>query len=265
MQSIPNAKQLDSGGSLHAEHLRLAYQQFEVVRDLSVSIPQGRMTAIVGANACGKSTLLRGLARLLKPKGGAVYLDGQSIHKLSTKTVATRLGILPQSPVAPEGITVSDLVSRGRYPHQSMFRQWTAADEHAVATAMAATETLELAARPVDELSGGQRQRVWIAMALAQETQILLLDEPTTSLTSRTRSRSSTCSRISTSRSGARSSWSFTTSTTPAVTPTTLSPCARDRSSPKVRRPRSLTAISWKRCFGCAATLPPTRSHTPRW
>lgn len=168
--------------TLRAEHLRLAYERFEVVKDLSVEIPAGKITAIVGANACGKSTLLRGLARLLKPKAGTVYLDGKSIHELPTKTVATRLGILPQSPVAPEGITVADLVARGRYPHQSWFRQWTPEDEQAIADAMVATSTLDLADRPVDELSGGQRQRAWIAMALAQDTGIMLLDEPTTFL-----------------------------------------------------------------------------------
>jgi len=168
--------------TLSAEHLRLAYEKLEVISDLSVSIPPGRITVIVGANASGKSTLLRGLARLLKPREGCVYLDGESIHKLPTKEVATRLGILPQSPIAPDGITVADLIMRGRYPHQAWFRQWSAADEQAVAAAMTATETLGLATRPVDELSGGQRQRAWIAMALAQDTAIMLLDEPTTFL-----------------------------------------------------------------------------------
>ena len=168
--------------TLAAEHLRLAYEQREVVSDLSLAIPPGRVTAIVGANACGKSTLLRGLARLLKPRGGAVHLDGADIHSLSTKDVATRMAILPQSPSAPEGITVADLVGRGRYPHQTWLRQWGERDEIAVAAAMEATELVDLAGRPVDELSGGQRQRVWIAMALAQDSPIMLLDEPTTFL-----------------------------------------------------------------------------------
>ena len=168
--------------TLRAEHLRLAYERLEVVADLSVTIQPGRITAIVGANACGKSTLLRGLARLLKPVAGTVHLDGRSIHELPTKELAAKLGILPQTPVAPEGITVADLVARGRYPHQTWLRQWSSADEQAVAEALEATATLDLAERPVDELSGGQRQRVWIAMALAQGTEILLLDEPTTFL-----------------------------------------------------------------------------------
>jgi iron complex transport system ATP-binding protein len=167
---------------LSAHDLTLAYEQFEVAKDLSVQIPEGKITCIVGANACGKSTLLRALARLLRPKQGTVLLDGESIHRLPTKEVASRLGILPQSPIAPEGITVADLVARGRYPHQKWFRQWTGADEAVIAEAMAATGTLDLARRPVDELSGGQRQRVWIAMTLAQGTDLMLLDEPTTYL-----------------------------------------------------------------------------------
>lgn len=168
--------------SLEAEGLTLAYDKVEVARNLSLSIPPGRVTCIVGANACGKSTLLRALSRLLKPTRGSVLLDGQAIHRLPTKTVAMHLGILPQSPIAPEGITVADLVARGRYPHQKWFRQWTDSDEEVVTNAMLATRTIELATRPVDELSGGQRQRVWIAMALAQGTDLLLLDEPTTFL-----------------------------------------------------------------------------------
>jgi iron complex transport system ATP-binding protein len=168
--------------TLEAQHLRLAYDRVEVARDLSVRIPDGRITVIVGANACGKSTLLRALARLLKPKAGTVLLDGEAVHRMSTKAIAAKLGILPQAPVSPEGITVADLVARGRYPHQKWFRQWSTADEDAITAAMVATNTLELAGRAVDELSGGQRQRVWIAMALAQGTDILLLDEPTTYL-----------------------------------------------------------------------------------
>jgi iron complex transport system ATP-binding protein len=137
---------------------------------------------IVGANACGKSTLLRGLTRLLKPVAGTVTLDGKDIHSRSARDVARTLGLLPQHPTAPDGITVRDLVGRGRYPHQGFFRSWSGDDDAAVQRALEATETLELAGRNVDELSGGQRQRVWIAMALAQETDVLLLDEPTTYL-----------------------------------------------------------------------------------
>lgn len=172
----------DAGSRLVASEVTLAYEQFEVARDLSVSIPDGRITCIVGANACGKSTLLRALARLLRPRAGTVLLDGESIHRLPTREVATRLGILPQAPIAPEGITVADLVARGRYPHQKWFRQWTLADEAVITKAMIATGTLDLARRPLDELSGGQRQRVWIAMTLAQGTDLMLLDEPTTYL-----------------------------------------------------------------------------------
>lgn len=168
--------------TLESRNLTLAYDQRTVVQDLTLRLPEGKVTIIVGANACGKSTLLRGLARLLKPAGGSVLLDGKDIHRQSTREVARVLGLLPQSPAAPEGITVAELVGRGRYPHQGWFRQWTREDDDAVNTALAATDTLELGERNVDELSGGQRQRVWIAMALAQETDVLLLDEPTTFL-----------------------------------------------------------------------------------
>lgn len=167
---------------LRCDDLRLAYDQRLVVDGLSMAIPPGKVSVIVGPNACGKSTLLRALARLLKPRGGTVHLDGRSIYRTPTKEVATLLGILPQSPVAPEGLTVADLVARGRYPHQRWFQQWSAEDEAVVWAALAATATTELADRPVDELSGGQRQRAWIAMALAQGTPIMLLDEPTTFL-----------------------------------------------------------------------------------
>jgi iron complex transport system ATP-binding protein len=167
---------------LAAAGLSLGYADRAVVHDLDLRIPDGRVTVIVGANACGKSTLLRGLARLLRPRSGAVLLDGEAIHRLPTKQVARVLGLLPQNPVAPEGVTVVDLVGRGRHPHHGTFRRWTSRDDEAVAEALTLTGTLGLADRVVDELSGGQRQRVWIAMALAQGTDLLLLDEPTTYL-----------------------------------------------------------------------------------
>ncbi len=168
--------------SLEAANLALAYGDRTIVPDLSLVVPPGRVSVIIGGNGCGKSTLLRGLARLLAPTSGAVLLDGKSIHSLGSKQVAKVMGLLPQTPVAPEGITVADLVGRGRYPHQGWFRQWSTADDRAVAEALVATDTLGLADRPIEEMSGGQRQRVWIAMALAQETDLLLLDEPTTFL-----------------------------------------------------------------------------------
>jgi iron complex transport system ATP-binding protein len=167
---------------LSASELELAYGDRTVIDDLTVHIPTGALSVIVGPNACGKSTLLRALARLLEPRRGTVLLDGESIRSLPTREVARRLGILPQAPIAPEGITVADLVARGRAPHQGWLRQWTRADEEAVATALVAASVDDLAHRPVDELSGGQRQRVWIAMTLAQDTATLLLDEPTTFL-----------------------------------------------------------------------------------
>ncbi|TDW89237.1 iron complex transport system ATP-binding protein [Kribbella pratensis] len=168
--------------SLAADGLAVGYDQREIIHDLSVRIPTGKITVIVGANACGKSTLLKALARLLKPSRGTVLLDGKSIQQIPTREVATKLGLLPQSPTAPEGITVADLVGRGRYPRTRWIRQWSRSDDEAVAEAMTSTDVLSIADRPIDELSGGQRQRVWIAMALAQETDILLLDEPTTFL-----------------------------------------------------------------------------------
>jgi len=167
---------------LYARDLRLGYGSHSVVHDLDVVIPDGRITGIVGANACGKSTLLRGLARLLKPTAGTVILDGTDIHRRPTGEVARTLGLLPQQPVVPSGVTVTDLVGRGRYPHQSGFRRWSSEDDAIVAEALDLTGTIDLADRLVDELSGGQRQRVWIAMALAQHTDLLLLDEPTTYL-----------------------------------------------------------------------------------
>lgn len=167
---------------LRAEGLTLGYDAQPVVRDLDVTVLDGKVTAIVGANACGKSTLLRGLARLLRPRAGSVLLDGKAMADLSTLEVAKVLGLLPQAPVAPDGITVADLVSRGRYPHQGWFRTWTDRDHDAVARALDATDTADLVDRPLRALSGGQRQRVWVAMALAQDTDLLLLDEPTTFL-----------------------------------------------------------------------------------
>ncbi|WP_329026222.1 ABC transporter ATP-binding protein [Streptomyces sp. NBC_00690] len=168
--------------SLAAEGLTLGYGERTVVESLDLVVPPGGITAIVGANACGKSTLLRSMSRLLAPRAGRVVLDGKEVHRLPAKELARTLGLLPQSPVAPEGITVSDLVGRGRHPHQRVFSRWNAEDDAAVAAALEATDTLPLANRCVDELSGGQRQRVWIAMALAQQTDILMLDEPTTFL-----------------------------------------------------------------------------------
>jgi iron complex transport system ATP-binding protein len=167
---------------LRAHELTLAYDKHVVTRDLSVEIQDGGFTAIVGPNACGKSTLLRALARMLKPRDGTVLLDGATIGSLPTRDVAKQIGLLPQSATAPDGITVSDLVARGRHPHQSLFRPWSKEDARAVREAMERTDIVPLADRPVDELSGGQRQRVWLAMALAQETPLLLLDEPTTFL-----------------------------------------------------------------------------------
>ena len=167
---------------LSAAGLTLGYDARDIVHDLDVEIPNGSFTVIVGANACGKSTLLRALARLLTPRTGSVVLDGRDIHTRRTKDVARTIGLLPQSSIAPDGITVADLVARGRHPHQSAFRQWSRDDERAVAEALEETGTTDLSGRRVDELSGGQRQRVWVAMALAQQTDILLLDEPTTFL-----------------------------------------------------------------------------------
>lgn len=167
---------------LRAERVTLGYDRSPIIRDLTAAIPDGSFTVIIGPNACGKSTLLRGLSRLLAPEAGRVILDGKAITTLAAKDLARRLGLLPQSAIAPDGITVADLVARGRYPHQGLLRQWSDADEAAVRDALAATGTRDLAPRRVDELSGGQRQRVWVAMVLAQQTDLLLLDEPTTFL-----------------------------------------------------------------------------------
>jgi ferric enterobactin transport system ATP-binding protein len=165
---------------LYAKDLTLGYDKKIVARELSVSIPQGKLTVIIGPNACGKSTLLRTLSRLMPPQSGTVFLDGKLIGDYGTRDVAKRLGLLPQSSTAPGDISVADLVARGRYPHQSLFSRWTAQDTLAVNDAMHATGVFELAESTVNSLSGGQRQRVWIAMVLAQQTPLLLLDEPTT-------------------------------------------------------------------------------------
>lgn len=178
----PRAIQSPSGSRLHVESATIGYDKRVISRDLSVAIPDESFTVIVGPNACGKSTLLRGLSRLLKPSAGRVILDGADINSFKTKEVARRIGLLPQTAINPDGITVADLVARGRYPHQGFVRQWTEADEQAVARAMDQTAVTDLSGRLVDELSGGQRQRVWVATALAQHADILLLDEPTTFL-----------------------------------------------------------------------------------
>ncbi|WP_432008554.1 ABC transporter ATP-binding protein [Streptomyces bacillaris] len=178
----PTTGAAEPGSRLSARALTLAYEDRTVVHELDLAMPDGQVTVIVGPNACGKSTTLRALGRLLKPRGGAVLLDGTELARIPTRRIAQSIGLLPQTPVAPEAITVSDLVARGRQPHQSWWQQWSDADERAVTDAMARTDVTALADRSVDELSGGQRQRVWIAMALAQETDLLLLDEPTTYL-----------------------------------------------------------------------------------
>lgn len=164
------------------DRLAAGYGKQRVINDVSLTIPHGKMTVLVGANGSGKSTLLTTMARMLTPLGGSVRLDGKLIHQQPTKTVARQLGMLPQSPLLPEGLTVFELVSRGRFPWQRFMRQWSAQDEQAVEEALCLTGTLQFAHRPVDSLSGGQRQRCWIAMALAQQTATILLDEPTTFL-----------------------------------------------------------------------------------
>jgi iron complex transport system ATP-binding protein len=168
--------------ALTTRRLTLAYDGNVIIQGLDLAVPQGQITTLVGPNGCGKSTLLRGMARLLKPKGGTVYLEGDAIAHLPTKELAKRLGILPQSPTAPEGLTVRELVAQGRYPHQNWLQQWSREDELKVEEAIATTHLHDFANRPLDTLSGGQRQRAWIAMALTQNTDILLLDEPTTYL-----------------------------------------------------------------------------------
>ncbi|WP_328792307.1 MULTISPECIES: ABC transporter ATP-binding protein [unclassified Streptomyces] len=182
MSARPAPASPDAGFRLEARGISAGYERKPIIEELSLGIEPGKITALVGPNACGKSTLLKSIARLLPVAAGSVLLEGQDIHALSTREVARRLGILPQSPIAPESITVGDLVWRGRHPHRRFGQRRTAADDVVIADALLATGTAELVDRPVDQLSGGQRQRVWIALALAQDTPTLLLDEPTTYL-----------------------------------------------------------------------------------
>ncbi|CDO03019.1 putative siderophore transport system ATP-binding protein YusV [Oceanobacillus picturae] len=168
--------------TLTANDLTLGYGEDIIIDDLNLAIPKGEITVFIGGNGCGKSTLLRSLARLLKPKGGGVVLDGEDIAKVGTKDVAKKLAILPQSPVTPEGLTVNELVKQGRHPYRGFLKQWSKDDEEAVFNALQSTNMHHLKDRSVDSLSGGQRQRAWIAMTLAQETDTILLDEPTTYL-----------------------------------------------------------------------------------
>lgn len=167
---------------IRTEALTIGYEERIIVEQLNLQIPERKITALVGANGSGKSTILKTMARLLKPKEGIVYLDGKSIHEQKTKEVAKQLAVLPQNPTAPDGLTVTELISYGRFPHQSGFGSLTVDDKEKIAWAIEVTNMLEFADRPVDMLSGGQRQRAWIAMALAQQTPVLFLDEPTTFL-----------------------------------------------------------------------------------
>jgi iron complex transport system ATP-binding protein len=167
---------------LQAQDITVAYDDAPILQNVDFSVPDGQVTILVGPNGCGKSTLLKTLARVITPQNGQIVLDGKDIHKSRTKDVAKKLGLLPQGPIAPEGLTVRELVAQGRYPHQSLLRQWSQEDERAVVDAMQTAQVAEFADRSVDDLSGGQRQRCWIAMVLAQETDLVLLDEPTTFL-----------------------------------------------------------------------------------
>lgn len=168
--------------TLAANNLTLGYGDQIIIDQLNLTIPKGKITVFIGGNGCGKSTLLRSLARLLKPRVGSILLNGEDIATIKTKDVAKKLAILPQSPVTPEGLTVYELVKQGRHPYRGFIKQWSKKDEDAVQQALQATNIMELKDRPVDSLSGGQRQRAWIALTLAQETDIILLDEPTTYL-----------------------------------------------------------------------------------
>ncbi|MET7772200.1 ABC transporter ATP-binding protein [Nocardia sp. NPDC005366] len=183
MTTAPESEASSASASrLAAADITLGYGDRVIIDGLTLDIASGIVTTVIGPNGCGKSTLLRSLGRLLRPRQGRVVLDGKAISTMKTKDVARVIGMLPQTPVAPEGLTVADLVARGRHPHQTWFRQWSAGDESEVMTALEQTGIADLADRSLDELSGGQRQRAWISMALAQGTDILLLDEPTTYL-----------------------------------------------------------------------------------
>ncbi|WP_342514762.1 ABC transporter ATP-binding protein [Sporosarcina sp. FSL K6-1522] len=168
--------------SIKTKNLTIGYQDHLLFENLDLSIPRGEITVFVGSNGCGKSTLLRSIARLLKPSDGSILLEGKDIHSLSSRNLAKKMGILPQGPVSPEGLTVQDLVKQGRYPHQSWLARWSAEDTKKTEEAMTATRIGDLRDQPIDRLSGGQRQRAWIAMTLAQDTEVILLDEPTTYL-----------------------------------------------------------------------------------
>ncbi|MFC5701255.1 ABC transporter ATP-binding protein [Cohnella faecalis] len=167
---------------LSTQKLSLAYGNRPIVQELNLHVPDGLITALVGSNGSGKSTILKSMARILNPVSGGVYLDGKLIHRQATKEVAKQLAILPQNPISPEGLTVRELVSFGRYPHQKGFGSLRAEDARMIQWALQATGMEAFGDRPVDQLSGGQRQRAWIAMAVAQDTEVLLLDEPTTFL-----------------------------------------------------------------------------------
>jgi iron complex transport system ATP-binding protein len=180
--NTPTKLPADPTQGLHARNLSLGYEGPSIINNLSLSVPDARVTSIIGPNGCGKSTLLRGLGRLLTPRSGEVLLDGAPLASRSTREIATRISVLPQTPTAPSGLTVADLVSRGRHPRQKWYQQFSLADQSVVEDALAATDITDLADTPLEDLSGGQRQRAWISMTLAQETGILLLDEPTTYL-----------------------------------------------------------------------------------
>lgn len=182
MSHSPSTSMSLSMPSLSTQSLGMSYGTRQVIDGLDISLPSGQVTAIVGPNGCGKSTLLAGLARLHKPDSGAVLLNGDDIQRLPTRLLATQLALLPQEAVAPEGLTVTELIRFGRQPHQGWLRQWSAEDQRVVLHALAAAGLEQLADRPIDALSGGQRQRAWIAMTIAQQTPLLLLDEPTSAL-----------------------------------------------------------------------------------